>query len=79
MAPGEENADVSHREWFGRFIDMHRDHRLYGGLGQAPPGHLGEPLRGAAPPPGTNIPPGLVEYLPEPVDPNAPPAPPPPG
>lgn len=77
VAPGHENDDVIKREWFGRFIDMQRDGRTYGGLGQAPPESLGQPLPGTAPLPGTNIPPGLVQFLPEPVDPNAPPPPPP--
>jgi len=77
VAPGQENTDVTKREWFGRFIDMQRDGRTYGGLGQAPLEQLGQPLPGTAPPPGTNIPPGLVQFLPEPVDPNAPPPPPP--
>lgn len=82
VAPGQENADVSKREWFGRYIDMQRDGRTYGGLGQAPQQQLGEPLPGTAPPPGTVIPPGLVQYLPDPADgPTAPPGlilPPPP-
>ena len=78
VAPGQENADVSRREWFGRYIDLYRDGRLKGGLlGQMPQEQAGEPLPGTAPPPGTNIPPGLVQFLPEPVDPNAPPTPPP--
>ena len=68
VAPGNENADVSRREWFGRLIDMQRDGRTYGGLGQAPPQQLGEPLPGTAPPPGTVISPGLVQFLPDPAD-----------
>lgn len=76
VAPGAENTDVSKREWFGRFIDMQRDGRLYGGLGQAPPEQLGQPLPGTAPPPGTNVGPGLVQFLPGPVALNAPPPPP---
>ena len=80
VAPGQENADVSRREWLGRYVDLYRDGRLKGGLlAQVPQEQLGEPLPGTAPPPGTNVPPGLVQFLPEPVDPNAPPAPPPPG
>ena len=86
VAPGQENADVSKREWFGRFIDMQRDRRLYGGLGQLPQEQLGQPLPGTAPPPGTVISPGLVQFLPEggpppglilppPPDPDAPPPP----
>jgi hypothetical protein len=68
VAPGAENDDVTRREWFGRFIDMQRDHRLYGGLGQMPQEQLGQPLPGTAPPPGTVISPGLVQYLPDPAD-----------
>ena len=68
VAPGDENADVSKREWFGRWIDMQRAGRTYGGLGQAPQQQLGEPLPGTAPPPGTVIPPGLVQFLPDPAD-----------
>lgn len=76
VAPGQENSDVSKREWFGRFIDMQRDHRTYGGLGQRPEAELGQPLPGTAPPPGTVISPGLVEYLPPAPDDGAPPPPP---
>jgi hypothetical protein len=76
VAPGDENADVSRRQWFGRYIDEQRDGRLYGGLGQYPQDQLGQPLPGTAPPPGTNIPPGLVQYLPDPAD--TPPGTPPP-
>lgn len=84
VAPGEEHADVSRREWLGRYIDLYRDGRLRGGLlGQLPQQQLGEPLPGTAPAPGTNIPPGLAQYLPDPAAPpaGAPPAPvpPPPG
>ncbi len=91
VAPGDENADVNRREWFGRYIDMYRAGMLKGGfLGQMPQEQLGEPLPGTAPPPGTNIPPGLVQFLPDPAAPpdgapvpppapGAPPPPPPPG
>ncbi|MDX1875628.1 hypothetical protein SBI67_26205 [Mycolicibacterium sp. 120266] len=84
VEPGQENADVSRREWLGRYIDMYRAGMLKGGLlGQMPQQQLGEPLPGTAPPPGTNIPPGLVQYLPDPPPPpdGAPPipAPAPPG
>jgi hypothetical protein len=66
---------VSRREWFGRYIDMYRAGMLKGGLlGQMPQQQLGEPLPGTAPPPGTNIPSGLSQFLPDPAD-----APPPPG
>ncbi|MGO4443855.1 hypothetical protein AB4Z42_10925 [Mycobacterium sp. 2YAF39] len=77
VAPGQENANVSRREWLGRYIDMYRAGMLKGGmLGQAPQEQLGQPMPGTAPPPGTNIPPGLVQFLPPP--PGAPGAPLPP-
>ncbi len=82
VAPGEENADVNRREWFGRYIDMYRAGMLKGGLlGQMPQEQLGEPLPGTAPPPGTNIPPGLVQFQPDPPPPpdGAPPPLPAPG
>ncbi len=67
VAPGEENADVNARTWMGRYIDMYRAGMLKGGLlGQVPQEQLGEPLPGTAPLPGTNIPPGLGQYLPGP-------------
>jgi hypothetical protein len=67
VAPGQENANVSRREWLGRYIDMYRAGMLKGGLlGQAPQEQLGEPLPGTAPPPGTNIPTGLVQFQPAP-------------
>ncbi|MDX1889648.1 hypothetical protein [Mycolicibacterium sp. 050158] len=68
VAPGDENADVRKGIWFGRWIDLQRAGRTYGGLGQAPQQQLGEPLPGTAPPPGTVIPPGLVQFLPDPAD-----------
>jgi hypothetical protein len=75
VAPGQEGADVSGREWLGRYIDLARDGRLRGALlSRNPKESLGQPLPGTAPPPGTNLPPGLAEFLPPPPDPNAPPA-----
>jgi len=88
VAPGDEHADVTRREWFGRYIDMYRAGMLKGGLlGQMPKEQLGEPLPGTAPPPGTNIPPGLDQFQPDPAappadappPPDAPAPPPPPG
>ncbi len=84
VAPGDENNDVRKGIWFGRWIDLQRAGRTYGGLGQAPQQQLGEPLPGTAPPPGTVIPPGLVQFLPDPADGPVPPPglilpPPPPG
>jgi hypothetical protein len=80
VAPGEENADTTRREWLGRYIDMYRAGMLKGGLlGQVPQEQLGEPLPGTAPPPGTNIPPGLVQFQPDPPPPPGAPPPAPPG
>ena len=84
VAPGQENSDVSRREWLGRYIDMYRSGMLKGGLlGQVPQEQLGEALPGTAPPPGTNIPPGLGQFLPDSAAPPdgmaPPPVPPPPG
>ncbi len=88
VAPGDENADVSKRIWLGRYIDLQRAGDLKGGLlGQMPQEQLGEPLPGTAPPPGTVIPAGPVQFLPDPADgPTPPPGlvlppppPPPPG
>jgi hypothetical protein len=78
VAPGDENADVSKRQWLGRYIDMYRAGMLKGGLlGQMPQEQLGEPLPGTAPPPGTNVPPGLVQFQPDPPPPPGAPVPPP--
>ncbi|WP_234813796.1 hypothetical protein [Mycolicibacterium iranicum] len=67
VAPGSENADVSRREWFGRWIDMYRAGQLEGGmLGQRPQEQLGQPLPGTAPPPGVNLPPGPAPLPPLP-------------
>lgn len=50
VAPGQENANVGKREWFGRWIDMYRAGQLEGGfLGQRPQAQLGQPLPGTAP------------------------------
>lgn len=51
---------------------------IHGGLGRMPGGELGQPLPGIAPPPGTNLPPGLEQFyvVPGPVaDPLQPPPP----
>lgn len=80
VAPGEENSDVSRRQWLGRYVDMYRAGMLKGGLlGQMPQEQLGEPLPGTAPPPGTNVPAGLGQFLPDPAAPPDGAAPPPPG
>jgi hypothetical protein len=73
VARGDEGANVNARTWMGRYIDMYRAGMLKGGLlGQVPQDQLGEPLPGTAPPPGTNIPSGLGEFLPGPGDPPPP-------
>lgn len=73
VAPGDENLDVNGRTWLGRYIDLYRDGRLRGSLlGQLPQEQLGQALPGTAPPPGTNVPPGLVQFLPPPPDPAVP-------
>ncbi len=61
---------------------LQRAHGLWHmGMGKLDPDQLGEPLPGTAPPPGTNIPVGLGQNLPDqspavPAAPGAPPAPP---
>ncbi|MHA7661879.1 hypothetical protein [Mycolicibacterium sp. HS_4_1] len=77
--PGQENADISPHDWVHRYIDMYHDGRLRGGsLSQWNQQQLGEALPGTAPPPGTNIPPGLAQYYEPPDPPVAPGAPAPP-
>ncbi|WP_454791087.1 hypothetical protein [Mycolicibacterium lutetiense] len=74
VAPGQENADISGLDWMRQMHTMYRNGNLRGAaLGQVPKEQLGEPLPGTAPPPGTNIPQGLGENLPDPAAP--PPAP----
>jgi len=76
VAPGEENANLSGIDWLKRMHHMHVDGYLKGGLlGQVPQSQLGEPLPGTAPPPGTNIPAGLGQNLPDPPAPGVPPPP----
>lgn len=71
VAPGQENADISGLDWMRQMHTMYRNGNLRGAmLGQVPKEQLGEPLPGTAPPPGTNLPAGLGENLP---DPSAPP------
>jgi hypothetical protein len=71
VAPGQENADISHTDYLKRVWHLYQDGRLKGSLlGQVPQEQLGAPLPGTAPPPGTNIPPGLTP--PEPAPPAAP-------
>jgi hypothetical protein len=40
---------------------------LHGALGRMPAAELGQPLPGTAPPPGTNIPAGPEQFLPDPA------------
>gem|GEM_PF-554609 len=71
VEPGQENADISGLDWMRQMHTLYRNGNLRGSLlGQVPKEQLGEPLPGTAPPPGTNIPQGLGENLP---DPSAPP------
>ncbi|MFV8050662.1 hypothetical protein [Mycobacterium sp. 48b] len=81
VEPGQENADISGLDWMRNMRDLYRNGNLRGAmLGQVPKEQLGEPLPGTAPPPGTNIPSGLGENLPDPAaPPPAPGAPPAPG
>jgi len=63
----------------GRIDAFQRAHGLWHmGLGKLPEDQLGQPLPGTAPPPGMNLPPGLVDDLPAPPEPVPPPASPPP-
>lgn len=74
VAPGQENSDISGLDWMREMHTMYRNGNLRGAmLGQLPKEQLGEPLPGTAPPPGTSIPQGLGENLPDPAGP--PPAP----
>ncbi|WP_082931694.1 hypothetical protein [Mycolicibacterium setense] len=80
VAPGQENADISGLDWMRQMHTLYRNGNLRGAaLGQLPKEQLGQPLPGTAPPPGTNIPQGLAENLPDPAAPppapGAPPAP----
>jgi hypothetical protein len=74
--PGQENADLGRYSYLQQWHDLYKNGNLKGALlGRVPEDQLGQPLPGTAPPPGTNIPPGLVQDLPDPAtaDPAAPP------
>lgn len=55
--PGEENADVSGRDYLGRLVHGVQDGQWRGGIvGRGTKESLNQPLPGTAPPPGTRIP-----------------------
>lgn len=65
----------------GRIDSLQRAHGLWHeGMGRLDQSQLGQPLPGTAPPPGTNLPPGPVQFLPDDYGAPAPPpgTPPPP-
>ncbi len=63
----------------GRIDAFQRAHGIWHmGIGQMPTDQLGQPLPGTAPPPGTNIPAGPEQSLPDVLPGNPPPVPPPP-
>jgi hypothetical protein len=52
VAPGQENADTSHRDYLKRVWHLYQGDRLKGSLlGQMPQEQLSAPLPGTAPPP----------------------------
>ena len=58
---------------FDRVNDLRATHAMvHGALGRMNIADLGRPLPGTAPPEGTNIPPGPVQFLPVPAVPEAP-------
>jgi hypothetical protein len=66
VAPGQENADISGIDYVQRLYATYQQGGLTGAmLGQRSQDQLGEPLPGTAPPPGTPIPPGLGQNLPD--------------
>ncbi len=72
VAPGDENEHLGRIDYLKQWHDLYKNGNLKGSLlGQAPQEQLGEPLPGTAPPPGTNIPPGLVQFQPDPAAPVA--------
>lgn len=69
VPPGEENTDLGRIAYLRQIHELHQNGNLKGSLlGQVPQQQLGEPLPGTAPPPGTVISPGLVQFLPDPAD-----------
>jgi hypothetical protein len=78
VEPGQENADLGRFSYLQQWHDLYKNGNLKGALlGRVDPEQLGQPLPGTAPLPGTNIPPGLVQDLPDPTtaDPAVPPVP----
>jgi hypothetical protein len=70
---GQENADIAPIDYLRRLWHQYQEGYLEGGmLGQMPHEQLGEPLPGTAPPPGTTVPVGLGQNLPEPPPPPEP-------
>jgi hypothetical protein len=68
VAPGDENAVTTWRDYLKRLHASYRQGGLAGGfLGQRPQDQLGEPLPGTAPLPGLQIPPGLNAPAPPPA------------
>lgn len=65
---GQQSPFARVNEWQGIHAIIH------GALGRMPADQLGQPLPGTAPPPGTNIPLGPEQFLPDPPD-AAPPPP----
>jgi hypothetical protein len=72
--PATQNDAIGGREYWHRLWDQYHSGGLKGGsLSQRPQQDLGQPLPGTAPAPGAAVPPGLVQFQPDPAAP--PPAP----
>jgi hypothetical protein len=66
VAPGQENADTGASDYLQRLYAVYQQGGLGGAmLGQRSLDQLGEPLPGTAPPPGTPMPAGLGQNLPD--------------
>jgi hypothetical protein len=80
FAPGEENAVIAPGDYMHRLWGQFQQGDYKGGLlGQMPHEQLAEPLPGTAPPPGTTVPVGEGQNLPDSAWEPPPPAPLPPG
>jgi hypothetical protein len=76
VAPGQENTDTSAIDYLQRLYASYQRGGLSGAmLGQRSLDQLGEPLPGTAPPPGTPMPAGLGQDLPDQPPDLAPPPP----